>query len=195
MTPRESGRIEVITGPMFSGKSEELIRRLRRAQLARQPVQVFKHQVDLRYSAEHVVSHSEWRIPSQAVATAGEILSGLAADTRVVGIDEAQFFERDLVEKIGEMAGRGLRVIVAGLNLNYLGRPFGSMPWLLAMAEEVTKLHAICMVCGAPAHFTHRLGAGRESVLVGAAEAYEARCRACFPPALSSRDEPAAETG
>jgi thymidine kinase len=175
-----SGSIEVITGPMFSGKSEELIRRLRRAQIARLPTEVFKHRVDNRYSPDHVVSHSEWRLPSSIVDSASEIAASVKAGTAVVGIDEAQFFENDLVDVAVQLADRGIRVVLAGLDLDYRGRPFGPMPPLLALAERVTKLDAICVSCGAAAHFTHRLALTQEQVLVGAKEAYEARCRSCF---------------
>lgn len=182
------GSIEVIAGPMFSGKSEELIRRLRRAEIARLPIQVFKHQVDDRYSVEHVVSHSEWRFPSRSVSTSAEIVAGCATETRVVGIDEAHFFDDDLPSVLRSLAERGIRVIVAGLDLDYLGQPFGSMAQLLALAEEVSKIHAICARCGSPAHFTQRLVASAERLLVGNADAYEARCRRCFIPSTPGHD-------
>jgi thymidine kinase len=185
----DCGWIEVITGSMFSGKSEELIRRLRRAQIARRKVQIFKPAIDSRYSEEHIVSHSEMRIESQLVRSAAEILQGIAPDAEVVGIDEGQFFDQDLVRVANELACQGKRVIIAGLDMDYLGRPFEPMPLLLAIAEDITKTRAICMQCGSPATYTQRLIASRERVVVGAADAYEARCRGCFDPHLSERSE------
>ncbi len=183
----DSGWIEVITGSMFSGKSEELIRRLRRAQIARQKVQIFKPAVDARYSDEHIVSHSEMKIESQTVKSANEILLAVEKETDVVGIDEGQFFDHDLVRVVNCLADQGKRVIIAGLDMDYLGRPFEPMPLLLAIAEDITKTRAICVRCGSPATYTQRLIASRERVVVGAAEAYEARCRACFDPHLSEK--------
>ncbi len=183
----DSGWIEVITGSMFSGKSEELIRRLRRAQIARRKVQIFKPAIDSRFSEEHIVSHSEMRMESTLVRSAGEILEGVGPDTEVVGIDEGQFFDQELVGVANQLACRGKRVIIAGLDMDYLGRPFEPMPLLLAIAEDITKTRAICMQCGSPATYTQRLIASRERVVVGAADAYEARCRACFDPHLSER--------
>ena len=180
------GSIEVIAGPMFSGKSEELIRRLRRAQIARLNIRVFKHSADDRYSVDHVVSHSEWRIPSAAVRHAAEIPGSLEQIPHVIGIDEAHFFEETLVDIVRNLAAGGARVIVAGLDLDYLGQPFGPMPQLLAIAEEVTKTHAICMRCGDSAHFSQRLAPSNERVLVGAADTYEARCRRCFVPRVDA---------
>lgn len=183
----DSGWIEVITGSMFSGKSEELIRRLRRAQIARRKVQIFKPAIDSRYSEEHIVSHSEMRIESQLVHSASEIVEGVAPDAEVIGIDEGQFFDQDLVRVANQLACQGKRVIIAGLDMDYLGRPFEPMPLLLAIAEDITKTRAICMQCGSPATYTQRLIASRERVVVGAADAYEARCRGCFDPHLSER--------
>src|SRR5262245_6061922 len=183
----DSGWIEVITGSMFSGKSEELIRRLRRAQIARQKVQIFKPAIDLRYSDQQIVSHSEMKISSQAVKAANEILAAVEIDTNVVGIDEGQFFDHDLVRVANILADQGKRVIVAGLDMDYLGRPFEPMPLLLAIAEDITKTRAICVRCGSPATYTQRLIASRERVVVGAAESYEARCRGCFDPHLSEK--------
>lgn len=185
----DSGWIEVITGSMFSGKSEELIRRLRRAQIARRKVQSFKPAIDLRFSEEHIVSHSEMRIESQLVKSASEILEASAAETEVVGIDEGQFFDSDLVAVANQLAVQGKRVIIAGLDMDYLGRPFEPMPLLLAVAEDITKTRAICMQCGSPATYTQRLIASRERVVVGASDAYEARCRACFDPNLGQANE------
>jgi len=177
-----AGRIEVITGSMFSGKSEELIRRVRRAQIARQKVQLFKPRLDARFSESEIVSHSEMKLPSQVVEKACEILPLVAPDTDVVGIDEGQFFDLSLVEVADTLANRGLRVIVAGLDQDYMGRPFEPMPQLLAVAEYVDKTLAICMRCGAPANRSQRLVASTDRVVVGGAEQYEARCRRCFEP-------------
>ena len=176
------GRIEVITGPMFSGKSEELIRRVRRARIAKLSTAVFKHHADDRYCSEHVVSHSDWRLPAQPVKTAQQLVELLPGPVRVVAIDEAQFFDSEIIPAIKALAAIGARVIVAGLDLDYRGIPFGPMPELLAIAEEVTKTHAICMHCGADAHFTQRLVPCSDQVLIGAADKYEARCRSCFEP-------------
>jgi thymidine kinase len=179
------GWIEVIVGSMFSGKSEELIRRLRRAQIARQKVQIFKPVIDTRYADDHIVSHSEMRIPSVAVASASELLDRVEPDTEVVGIDEGQFFDQELPSVCNELANRGKRVIVAGLDQDYLGKPFEPMPQLLAIGEYITKTLAICMVCGNPANHTQRLVPGGSRVLLGAQGTYEARCRACFDPTLA----------
>ena len=176
------GWIEVIVGSMFSGKSEELIRRLRRAQIARQRVQIFKPAIDTRYADDHIVSHSEMRIASCAVPNSQALLDRVAADTEVVGIDEGQFFDLELPAVCNTLAAQGKRVIVAGLDQDYLGKPFEPMPQLLAIAEYITKTRAICMVCGNPANHTQRLVASGERVLVGAQGVYEARCRRCFDP-------------
>ena len=188
------GWIEVIVGSMFSGKSEELIRRLRRAQIARQHVQIFKPAIDVRYAADQIVSHSEMRIPSVAVRTARELLEAVERNTEVVGIDEGQFFDQELPMICNTLADQGKRVIVAGLDQDYLGKPFEPMPQLLAIAEYITKTHAICMVCGNPANHTQRLVASGDRVLVGAQGMYEARCRVCFDPLLAGSPEPARET-
>jgi len=180
-----AGWIEVIVGSMFSGKSEELIRRLRRAQIARQKVQIFKPALDTRYSDDHIVSHSEMRIPSCAVRTARELLERVSPDTEVVGIDEGQFFDAELPAICDTLAEQGKRVIVAGLDKDYLGKPFEPMPQLLAIAEYITKTLAICMVCGNPANHTQRLVASDDRVLLGSQGTYEARCRRCFDPGLS----------
>jgi len=179
------GWIEVIVGCMFSGKSEELIRRLRRAQIARQRVQIFKPIIDTRFSDDHIVSHSDMRIQSEAVATSRLLLDRVGPDAEVVGIDEGQFFDLELPMVCNTLADRGVRVIVAGLDQDYLGKPFEPMPQLLAIAEYITKTHAICMVCGNPASHTQRLVASGDRVLVGASGLYEARCRACFDPFLA----------
>lgn len=174
--------MEVIAGPMFSGKSEELIRRLRRAAIARLRLQVFKPSLDGRYSEDEVVSHSQWRAPSEVVASSRDILDKLDPRTEVVGIDEAQFFDDELPTVCRHLADLGKRVIVAGLDLDYRGQPFGPMPILLAQAEQVSKIAAICARCGAPASYTQRLTAARERVVVGAGDVYEARCRRCHEP-------------
>ena len=176
------GWIEVIVGPMFSGKSEELIRRLRRAEIARQRVQIFKPAIDARYEANEIVSHSGLGIPSDNVSKASDILDKLHARTEVVGIDEAQFLGEELVEVCTKLANLGKRVIVAGLDTDYRGRPFEPMPRLLAVAEEITKLLAICVRCGNPAVHTQRMVESDELIVVGASDAYEARCRRCFEP-------------
>ena len=179
------GWIEVIVGSMFSGKSEELIRRLRRAQIARQKVQIFKPALDTRYADDHIVSHGEMRIASASVDGSRQLLECVTPDTEVVGIDEGQFFDAGLPAACAVLADRGMRVIVAGLDQDYLGKPFEPMPQLLAIAEYITKTHAICMVCGNPANHTQRLVASGDRVLVGAHGLYEARCRRCFDPLLS----------
>ncbi|MGH2569718.1 MAG: thymidine kinase [bacterium] len=175
------GWIEVICGSMFSGKTEELIRRLTRATIARQKVQAFKPVLDVRFGKD-VVSHSGQRIPSVEVASAAGILAQLDPDTRVVGIDEAQFLGAELVAVVEEIAASGRRVIVAGLDQDYRGLPFEPVPQLLAIAESVTKTMAVCVVCGNPANKTQRLVDAQARVLVGAGEVYEARCRGCWSP-------------
>lgn len=180
-SPLGTGWIEVIAGCMFSGKTEELIRRLRRAQIARQQVAIFKPKVDNRYSADHIVSHSEARLQSTVVESPAEILAG-ARDAQVVGIDEAQFFSADLVRVAEQLANDGKRVVIAGLDQDYRGIPFEPMPQLLAVAEYITKTLAICVVCGNPADRTQRITSSTERVLVGAMDSYEARCRRCFKP-------------
>ena len=178
-----TGSIEVITGSMFCGKTDELIRRLRRATIARQKVQVFKPAIDIRYTAEKVTSHAGSEFDALPIQSAKEILQRLAVDTTVIGIDEAQFFDSEIVPISQQLADHGLRVIVAGLDTDFRGEPFGPMPVLMAKAEVVDKLHAICMVCGEPASRTQRLVDGNPAryndpvVIVGADELYEARCR------------------
>ncbi|MDQ1637977.1 MAG: thymidine kinase [Pyrinomonadaceae bacterium] len=177
-----TGWIEVIAGSMFSGKSEELIRRLRRAKIARQKVQVFKPEVDSRFSNDHIVSHSEMRHESANSRSAAEVLAKVDADTEVVGIDEGQFFDNELVSVANELARRGVRVIIAGLDQDYTGKPWEPMPQLLAIAEYITKTHAICMKCGQAANYTQRTFESEERVAVGGEGMYEARCRNCFVP-------------
>ena len=183
-----TGWIEVIVGSMFSGKSEELIRRLRRAQIARQRVEIFKPAIDDRFALDHIVSHSELRIPSECATSAADLMAHVRDDTEVVGIDEGQFFDANLPAACNTLADRGKRVIVAGLDQDYLGRPFEPMPQLLAIAEYITKTLAICVVCGAPANHTQRLVHSSDRVLVGASGLYEARCRHCFDPHLASSE-------
>ena len=177
-----TGWIEVISGSMFSGKSEELIRRLRRAKIARQKVQVFKPRIDARFSDQHIVSHSEMRHESANVHSAADVRSLIEDDTEVVGIDEGQFFDNELVNVANELARRGVRVIIAGLDQDYTGKPWEPMPQLLAIAEYITKTHAICMKCGQSANYSQRTFESEERVAVGAAGMYEARCRMCFVP-------------
>jgi len=179
------GWIEVICGPMFSGKSEELIRRLRRAEIARQRVQIFKPAIDQRFSDSHIVSHSELKIRSNSVKNVVELEAALDLRTEVIGIDEGQFLGNELVELVVRLADMGKRILVAGLDTDYLGRPFHPIPELLAVADEITKTLAICMQCGNPAKHTQRLVASNELIVVGAGGMYEARCRRCFEPDLS----------
>ena len=176
---KNAGWIEVITGAMFSGKTEELIRRLNRALIARQKVEIFKPVIDTRYHDTYVVSHDESQIRSTPVHFAQDILL-LAANSEVVGIDEAQFFENDLIDIVTKLADQGKRVIVAGLDMDYKGRPFGPMPALMAIAEYVTKVHPICIRCGAIAVYSHRLSEDIDTVVLGEKEAYEPLCRRCY---------------
>ncbi len=174
-----AGWIEVICGSMFSGKTEELIRRLNRALIAKQKVEIFKPKIDTRYHEYNVVSHNETAIRSTPVSFADDIIL-LAGDSDVVGIDEAQFFDAGLTEVVDKLANSGKRVILAGLDMDFQGRPFGCMPETIAIAEFVTKVHAICMKCGAVAHYSYRLKASKEKVLLGENQEYEARCRKCY---------------
>ena len=182
-TPRDIGWIEVITGCMFSGKTEELIRRLRRASYARLPVAIFKPRIDVRYSDNEIVSHGEQKMAAFVIEEPSEI-TRLVGGARVVGIDEAQFLGPGVVEVCEDLANRGLRVIVAGLDQDYRGQPFEPMPALMALAEYVTKNLAICMVCGNPADRSQRIVGRADRLVIGAGESYEARCRRCFQPAL-----------
>lgn len=176
--PRETGWIEVIAGCMFSGKTEELIRRLRRAKIAKQKVVIFKPNIDTRYSSNSIVSHSEQSLPSILIKDVKEILD-LIEDAQVIGIDEAQFFSGDLINVCNQLADEGKRVIVAGLDMDYRGVPFEPMPQLLSIAEYITKPLAICVECGNPADRTQRKTHSSERVIVGASDVYEARCRKC----------------
>ena len=176
--PTDTGWIEVITGCMFSGKTEELIRRLRRAQIAKQKVKIFKPKIDSRYSKNSIVSHNEQSLPSILIENIIEVVEQ-ASDAQVIGIDEAQFFNEEIVHICNKLASQGKRVIVAGLDQDYTGIPFEPIPQLLAIAEYITKQHAICVVCGNPADKTQRKTTESERVIVGAADIYEARCRKC----------------
>ena len=177
-----NGRLEVITGGMFSGKSEELVRRLRRALIARQKVQVFKPRTDTRNDESRLVTRDNRALAALTVASAIELREKLEPKVQVVGIDEAQFFDESLVGLVTELADNGVRVIVAGLDQDYLRNPFGPMPEILALAELVDKVHAVCVRCGGLAHYSQRTAGGSDQVQVGDTEAYEARCRACYVP-------------
>ena len=177
------GRIEVVGGSMFSGKTEELIRRLKRAKFARQNVEIFKPSIDVRYSEQDVVSHDQNSIPSTPIDSSASILL-LAGDNEVIGIDEAQFLDDGLIGVCNELAYRGVRVIVAGLDMDYQGVPFGPIPGLCAIADEVTKVHAICVKCGALAYVSHRLVKNDKRVLLGETQEYEPLCRDCYRKAL-----------
>ncbi len=177
---RPRGRIEVIAGGMFSGKSEELVRRLRRALIARQRIQVFKPVADDRDPPGVLVTRDNRELAAESVADSAELRRRLRDDVQVVGIDEAQFFDLELAELVTELADRGVRVIVAGLDQDYRRQPFGPMPAILALAEYVDKMHAVCVRCGGAAHYSQRIAGGREQIQVGDTGAYEARCRACY---------------
>lgn len=177
------GRVEVICGSMFSGKTEELIRRLRRAQFAKQRVEIFKPSIDVRYSEEEVVSHEGNSILSTPVDSSASILL-LGQESDVVGIDEAQFFDEHIVEVCNELASKGIRVIVAGLDLDFKAQPFGPMPALCAIADDVTKVHAICVRCGALAYVSHRIVPGDKQVMLGEKQEYEPLCRECYAKAF-----------
>ena len=176
----KSGWIEVVCGSMFSGKTEELIRRIRRAQIAQQKIMLFKPSIDSRYSEEEIVSHNQNTLSSQVVNSAQQILLFAASDIDVVGVDEAQFFDDGIVEVCNTLAQKGIRVIVAGLDMDFEGRPFGPIPNLMAIAEYVTKVHAICQQCGSLANYSYRLNPEHEQIVIGAKDVYEPRCRNCF---------------
>lgn len=182
---RRRGRIEVICGSMFSGKTEELIRRLKRAQFAHQRVEIYKPAIDTRYSEEEVVSHDSHAISSTPIDSSASILL-FTSEVDVVGIDEAQFFDSGLVDVCNQLADNGVRVIVAGLDMDFLGRPFGPMPALCAVADEVTKVHAICVKCGELANFSHRTVRNDKQVLLGETQEYEPLCRVCYQRALAA---------
>ena len=179
------GWIEVICGSMFSGKTEELIRRMRRAQIARQRIAIFKPSIDIRFSETEIVSHDDQKLPSLIIKNAQQIIP-LALEAQVVGIDEAQFFGKALVRVCKTLANMGKRVIIAGLDMDFRGEPFHPIPELLAIAEDITKTHAICVVCGNPANFTQRKTKSQNQVVIGAADIYEARCRNCFESPLEN---------
>jgi thymidine kinase len=189
------GWMEVICGPMFSGKSEELIRRLRRAEIARQRVQIFKPGIDARYSSDHIVSHSDLKIRSESVQTGAEVMARVDVRTEVIGIDEAQFLGMEIIDTALKLADMGKRIVIAGLDTDYLGRPFHPMPELLAVADEITKTLAICVQCGNPAKHTQRLVASEDLIVVGASGLYEARCRRCFEPNLAHKESLKQSTG
>ena len=182
---KKSGSIEVICGSMFSGKTEELIRRLRRAQFAGQKIAIFKPKLDVRYSEDNVVSHDLKSVPSTAIKNPTEIFL-MDSDVRVVGIDEAQFFDDSLIKGVQTLANRGVRVIVAGLDTDYMGKPFGPMPALMAVAEEVQKVHAICVKCGNLANHSHRLTKDQNLVVLGEKDVYEPLCRDCYNKAIAA---------
>ncbi|WP_036891187.1 thymidine kinase [Prevotella sp. BV3P1] len=187
------GRIEVICGSMFSGKTEELIRRMRRANFAKQRVEIFKPAIDTRYSEENVVSHDQHAILSTPVDSSSSILL-LSSDADVVGIDEAQFFDDGLVKVCNELANKGVRVIIAGLDMDFQGKPFGPIPALCAIADEVTKVHAICVKCGALAYISHRLVQNDKRVLLGEKLTYEPLCRECYQMALRQEQPVSADS-
>ena len=187
---RRPGRIEVVCGSMFSGKTEELIRRMRRAKFAKQNVEIFKPAIDTRYSEEDVVSHDHTSIPSTPITSSSQILL-MSSEVDVVGVDEAQFFDESIVDVCRELANRGVRVIVAGLDMDFLGKPFGPMPALMAIAEYVDKVHAICVHCGNPAQHSHRLAKNEKLVMLGEKDTYEPVCRHCFLRLRKEQEEQA----
>ena len=182
---KKAGSIEVICGSMFSGKTEELIRRLKRAQFAKQKVEIYKPCIDVRYSDDKVVSHDSTSIPSIPIDTPAKMLE-ISDDVEVVGIDEAQFFDASIVEVVQTLANKGIRVIIAGLDTDFLGKPFGPMPALMAVAEDIQKVHAICVRCGSPANHSHRLIANDELVVLGEKDEYEPLCRHCYNAATAN---------
>ena len=182
---KKAGSIEVICGSMFSGKTEELIRRMKRAQFAKQTVEIFKPCIDVRYSEDKVVSHDSHSIHSTPIESPAQMLE-LSNDVEVVGIDEAQFFDDSLIEVVQTLANRGIRVIIAGLDTDFLGKPFGPMPALMAVAEDIQKVHAICVKCGSPANHSHRLSASDELVVLGETDSSEPLCRHCYNAAIEA---------
>lgn len=182
---KKAGSIEVICGSMFSGKTEELIRRLKRAQFANQRVEIYKPAIDVRYSDNQVVSHDLHSIPSTPIDSPASMLL-LSSDVEVVGIDEAQFFDETIVEIVQKLANRGIRVIIAGLDQDFAGKPFGPMPALMAVAEDVLKVHAICVKCGSPANHSHRLSKSDKLVVLGEKDVYEPLCRHCYNAAIEA---------
>ena len=182
---KKAGSIEVICGSMFSGKTEELIRRMKRAQFAKQKVAIYKPCIDVRYSEDQVVSHDAHSIPSVPIDTPTKMLE-ISSDVEVVGIDEAQFFDNSIIEVVQALANRGVRVIIAGLDTDFLGKPFGPMPALMAIAEDIQKVHAICVKCGSPANHSHRLIKNEQLVVLGEKDEYEPLCRHCYNAAISA---------
>jgi thymidine kinase len=180
---KKAGSIEVICGSMFSGKTEELIRRLKRANFAKMNVQIFKPCIDVRYSEDEVVSHDSHSINSTPISSPAKMLE-ISEDVQVVGIDEAQFFDNSIIEVVQALANRGVRVIIAGLDTDFLGKPFGPMPALMAVAEDIQKVHAICVRCGSPANHSHRLSKSSELVVLGETDIYEPLCRHCYNEAV-----------
>ena len=185
---KKAGSVEVICGSMFSGKTEELIRRLKRAQFAKQKVEIYKPCIDVRYSEDQVVSHDSHSIPSTPIDSPASMLL-LSSDVEVVGIDEAQFFDDTLVDVVQTLANRGIRVIIAGLDTDFLGKPFGPIPALMAIAEDIQKVHAICVKCGSPANHSHRLSASDELVVLGETDIYEPLCRHCYNAAIQAEKD------
>ena len=185
---KKAGSVEVICGSMFSGKTEELIRRLKRAQFAKQKVEIYKPCIDVRYSEDKVVSHDFHSIPSTPINTPSAMLQ-LSNDVEVVGIDEAQFFDETLVDVVQQLANKGIRVIIAGLDTDFLGKPFGPMPALMAIAEDIQKVHAICVKCGSPANHSHRLIKNEQLVVLGEKDEYEPLCRHCYNAAFVAESE------
>jgi thymidine kinase len=184
-SPKKAGSIEVICGSMFSGKTEELIRRMKRAQFAKQQVAIYKPCIDVRYSEDQVVSHDAHSIPSTPISSPAKMLE-LSNEVEVVGIDEAQFFDDTLIEVVQTLANRGIRVIIAGLDTDFLGKPFGPMPALMAVAEDIQKVHTICVRCGSPANHSHRLTASEQLVVLGEKDSYEPLCRHCYNAAMAA---------
>lgn len=182
---RHTGWIEVVCGPMFSGKTEELIRRLRLAVIARQKIQIFKHAIDVRYEDTFITSHSDQKFQANPVQNSSQIMEQIKDNVTIVGIDEVQFFDKGIVDVCNKLADRGIRVIAVGLDQDFMGKPFGPMPELLAIAESTLKLKAVCVCCGGEATKSQRLTSDNKQVVVGSGELYEARCRACFDPDLS----------
>ena len=183
---KKAGSIEVICGSMFSGKTEELIRRLKRAKFAKQNVKIFKPCIDVRYSEDEVVSHDSHSINSTPISSPAKMLE-ISEDVQVVGIDEAQFFDESIIEVVQTLANRGVRVIIAGLDTDFLGKPFGPMPALMAVAEDIQKVHAICVRCGSPANHSHRLSKSAELVVLGETDIYEPLCRHCYNEAVKAK--------
>jgi thymidine kinase len=183
---KKAGQIEVICGSMFSGKTEELIRRMKRAQFAKQEVEIFKPCIDVRYSEDKVVSHDAHSIPSKPITSPAEMLN-IADSVKVIGIDEAQFFDESIVDVVMTLANKGVRVIIAGLDTDFLGKPFGPMPALMAIAEDVQKVHAICVKCGSLANHSHRLSKSGELVVLGEKDIYEPLCRQCYQEAMKQQ--------